>query len=94
LQQALRCRAEATTIINAEDYGRTIHDLALRRNLIVVGEDIVNAAYDAPVGASCSACLPMTPAFSNGGSFKSSSNSVPPRTGKTSRYGWRICSRF
>jgi replicative DNA helicase len=51
-QYLARLAAEATTIINAEDYGRTIHDLALRRNLIVVGEDIVNAAYDAPVGAS------------------------------------------
>ncbi|OAI24664.1 replicative DNA helicase [Methylosinus sp. R-45379] len=40
---------EATTIINAEDYGRTIHDLAVRRELIVIGEDIVNSAYDAAV---------------------------------------------
>jgi replicative DNA helicase len=51
-QYLARLAAEATTIINAEDYGRTIHDLALRRGLIVVGEDIVNAAYDAPVGVS------------------------------------------
>ncbi|HXW71265.1 MAG TPA: replicative DNA helicase [Methylocella sp.] len=51
-QYLARLAAEATTIINAEDYGRTIHDLAVRRNLILVGEDIVNAAYDAPVGVS------------------------------------------
>jgi replicative DNA helicase len=51
-QYLARLAAEATTIINAEDYGRTIHDLSLRRDLIVIGEDIVNAAYDAPVGAS------------------------------------------
>jgi replicative DNA helicase len=51
-QYLARLAAEATTIINAEDYGRTIHDLAVRRDLIVVGEDIVNAAYDAPVGTS------------------------------------------
>src|SRR5207237_4993478 len=51
-QYLARLAAEATTIINAEDYGRTIHDLALRRDLIIVGEDIVNAAYDAPVGTS------------------------------------------
>lgn len=44
-----RLAANATTIINAEDYGRTIYDLAVRRSLIVLGEDIVNAAYDAPI---------------------------------------------
>ena len=48
-QYLARLAAEATTIINAEDYGRTIHDLALRRELILIGEDIVNTAYDAPV---------------------------------------------
>ncbi|MBO0734155.1 MAG: replicative DNA helicase [Methylocapsa sp.] len=51
-QYLARLAAEATTIINAADYGRTIHDLAIRRGLILVGEDIVNAAYDAPVGSS------------------------------------------
>jgi replicative DNA helicase len=35
----------AVTIINAEDYGRHIHDLYLRRQLIVVGEDVVNDAF-------------------------------------------------
>ncbi|MBG0811676.1 replicative DNA helicase [Methylosinus sp. H3A] len=44
-----RLAREATTIINAEDYGRTIHDLSVRRELIVIGEDIVNAAFDAAV---------------------------------------------
>jgi replicative DNA helicase len=37
-----RLAAEATTIINAEDYGRTIYDLSIRRDLIIIGEDIVN----------------------------------------------------
>jgi replicative DNA helicase len=41
--------ANATTIINAEDYGRTIYDLATRRALIIIGEDLVNNAYDSPV---------------------------------------------
>ena len=41
-----RLAANATTIINAGDYGRTIYDLAVRRNLILIGEDIVNAAYE------------------------------------------------
>lgn len=41
--------AEATTIINAEDYALTIRDLALRRELIRFGEDVVNAAYEPKV---------------------------------------------
>ncbi len=51
-QYLARLAAEATTVINAEQYGRTIHDLAVRRDLILIGEDIVNAAYDAPVADS------------------------------------------
>jgi replicative DNA helicase len=35
----------AVTIINAEDYGRRIHDLHLRRQLIDLGEDVVNDAF-------------------------------------------------
>src|SRR3984957_15422768 len=53
VQQYLsRLTAEATTIINAKDYGRTIHDLAQRRELIKIGEDVVNVAFDAPVDSS------------------------------------------
>ena len=48
-QYLARLAAEATTVINAEDYGRAIYDLALRRNLIVIGEEIVNTAYDSPI---------------------------------------------
>jgi replicative DNA helicase len=44
-----RLAAEATTVINAGDYGRTIYDLSTRRDLIRIGEDMVNLAYDAPV---------------------------------------------
>src|SRR3954464_15159976 len=51
-QYLARLAAEATTVINAEDYGRTIYDLAVRRNLINIGEDMVNIAYDAPVESS------------------------------------------
>ncbi|NIX77660.1 replicative DNA helicase [Microvirga terricola] len=51
-QYLARLAAEATTVINAEDYGRTIYDLAVRRNLIGIGEDLVNVAYDAPVETS------------------------------------------
>ena len=48
-QYLARLASEATTIINAQDYGRTVYDLALRRDLIHIGEDMVNVAFDAPV---------------------------------------------
>src|SRR5262245_57746384 len=48
-QYLARLAAEATTIINAVDYGRTVYDLAVRRELIQIGEDMVNVAFDAPV---------------------------------------------
>ena len=51
-QYLARLAAEATTVINAQDYGRTIYDLAIRRALITIGEDVVNVAYDAPVDSS------------------------------------------
>jgi replicative DNA helicase len=41
--------ANAATIINAREYARTIYDLATRRQLILIGEDLVNTAYDSPV---------------------------------------------
>jgi replicative DNA helicase len=40
---------QATSIINAKDYGQTIYDLSLRRQLITIGEDLVNTAFDSPV---------------------------------------------
>lgn len=36
----------AMTVINAYDYGVIIYDLALKRNLINIGEEVVNVAYD------------------------------------------------
>jgi len=48
-QYLARLAAEATTIINAQDYGRTIYELSQRRDLIRIGEDMVNVAFDAPV---------------------------------------------
>ena len=44
-----RLAASATTIINAEEYGRMIYELAQRRKLIGIGTDIVNEAFDTPV---------------------------------------------
>src|ERR1700755_2077995 len=48
-QYLARLASEATTIINAQDYGRTVYELALRRDLIGIGTDMVNVAFDAPV---------------------------------------------
>ena len=47
-----RLAVNATTVINAHDYGRTVYDLALRRQLIVIGEDMVNGAYDSTVDST------------------------------------------
>jgi replicative DNA helicase len=41
----LRLADAAVTVINAGEYGRLIHDLYLRRELIALGEDMVNRAY-------------------------------------------------
>src|SRR5215470_18490497 len=40
-----RLENAVVTIINAEDYGHTIHDLFLRRELINLGEEVVNHAF-------------------------------------------------
>jgi len=48
-QYLARLAAEATTIINAGDYGQTVYDLALRRKLIEIGEGMVSTAYDSDV---------------------------------------------
>ena len=53
-QYLVRLAASAATIINAEDYGRTIYDLATRRSLIQIGEGIVIDAYDAPIDSEAS----------------------------------------
>jgi replicative DNA helicase len=42
----VRLAASVVTVINAEDYGREIRDCFLRRQLIEVGETIVNDAFD------------------------------------------------
>ncbi len=40
-----RLAGAIVTIINAEDYGRAVHDLFLRRMLINLGEEVVNDAF-------------------------------------------------
>ena len=44
-----RIAANGTTPKNATGHGRTIYDLAMRRALIVLGEDMVNTAYDSTI---------------------------------------------
>jgi len=51
-QYLVRLAANAATLLNAADYGRTIYDLAVRRELIVIGEDLWTTAYDSPVDAT------------------------------------------
>ena len=42
----------APALPNVRDYARILHDLAVRRSLIRIGEDIVNTAYEAPTEKS------------------------------------------
>jgi replicative DNA helicase len=51
-QYLARLARAAESIINAEEYGRLLHDLALKRGLIHVGEELVNKAYDAALPES------------------------------------------
>jgi replicative DNA helicase len=44
-QYLARLAEAAATVIDAEDYGRAINDLHIRRELITLGEDVVNDAY-------------------------------------------------
>ncbi|GIK97205.1 MAG: replicative DNA helicase [Alphaproteobacteria bacterium] len=44
-QYLARLAASVVTIINAEDYGHTVHDLFLRRQLIDLGEEVVNESF-------------------------------------------------
>lgn len=48
-QYLARLAAEATTVLNAADYGQAIYDLAIRRNLILIGEEVMDSAYNADV---------------------------------------------
>jgi replicative DNA helicase len=59
-QYLAKLAAAAVTVINAEDYGRTIHDLNLRRELIQIGEDMVNTAFDPSVDESATAQIEIS----------------------------------
>ena len=49
-----RLAASVVTIINADDYARAIHDSYLRRQLINLGEDVVNRAFDVDLETTAS----------------------------------------
>ena len=51
-QYLARVAAEATTVINAVDYGRSIYDLAIRRELINIADDIRDAAFNSAVDSA------------------------------------------
>ena len=42
--------AGAVSVINAGEYGRLVYDLHLKRELIALGQDVVNRAYSGDVG--------------------------------------------
>ena len=48
------------SIINAEHYGRVIHDLYLRRQLIEIGTDVVNDSYSSDPDDSASSLIENT----------------------------------
>ncbi len=48
-QYLVRLANAAVTVIDAGHYGQVIFDLALRRELIQIGEEVVNTAYDGEV---------------------------------------------
>ncbi len=56
-----RLAAAATTIINAEEYGRAIYELAQRRKLIAIGTEVVNNSFDTPVDTHTRATLSSRP---------------------------------
>ena len=79
-----RLAGAAVTIINAEDYGRVIYDCFLRRELITVGEDVVNTAYEPSVDEPAlgqievaeAALFRLAESGSHEGGFQTFSNSV------------------
>ena len=48
------------SVVNVEDYGRTVYELHLRRALITLGEDVVTEAYDHGVDQTAAQQIEMT----------------------------------
>ena len=49
VQYLVEIAKNPTALINVRDYGQTIYELALRRGLIQIGEEMVNLAFDSPI---------------------------------------------
>lgn len=49
--------ASVVNVINIQDYAHTIYDLHLRRELITLGEDVVNEAYDHNLDSDANAAI-------------------------------------
>lgn len=46
--------AHIVSVVNVEDYGRTIYEMHLRRALVALGEDVVNDAYARDIDSTAS----------------------------------------
>ena len=57
-----RLAASATTIINADEYGRMIFELAQRRKLISLGTDVVNEAFEPDIESTSKDLIEKTEA--------------------------------
>ena len=57
-----RLAASATTIINADEYGRMIFELAQRRKLISLGTDVVNEAFEPDIESTAKDLIEKTEA--------------------------------
>lgn len=47
-----RLAGATISVFNAKDFGQTIYDLAVRRELIAIGEEMSEVAYDSPIELS------------------------------------------
>ncbi len=47
-----RLAAATVSVYNAKDFGQTVYDLAVRRELIAIGDEMQEVAYDSPVDLS------------------------------------------
>ena len=54
--------ASVITVINTEDYGRSIYDLHLRRELIALGEEMVLSAFEHSIDADANTAIEATEA--------------------------------
>jgi replicative DNA helicase len=60
VQYLINLEANVITIVNAEDYGRIIHDLYLRRELILLGEELVKHSYHQEVDLPATTVIEQT----------------------------------